>query len=155
MMLGLLGMSYFLGPESVSVSGQEQMPIESPMVITLSGSVNAEDPSSLSHRRHSGANYQGLVTEDEEEDEVDVDGASLGQVDDKLKMTERTEQSGYSDGFSDDGNRVVDVDASVSIVEEGLSDPLMEHVMVCGIKLTKRQTGMLAAAFCGCWGVSN
>jgi hypothetical protein len=144
MMLGLLGMSYFSSPESVS----EEEQVESLVVIALSSSDDAENPRSLPRRSHSGADYRGLVTEEEEED---VDGVSLDR---KLKLTERTEQSGYSDSVSDDGNSVVEVDTSVSIIEEGMSDPSVEHVIVCGIKLTKRQTGMLAAAFCGCWGVS-
>jgi glucose uptake protein GlcU len=150
MMLGLLGMSYFSSPESVT--GQEQ--VESSVEITLSGSDDAENPRSLPRRSHSGADYQGLVTEEDEDEEEVVDGESLGEVDDELKMTERTEQSGYSDNLSDDGNSVVEADASVSRVEGGMSDPSTEHVVVCGIKLTKRQTGMLAAAFCGIWGGS-
>ena len=35
-----------------------------------------------------------------------------------------------------------------------ISSNATEHVVICGVKLTKRQGGMLAAAFCGLWGGS-
>jgi hypothetical protein len=147
MMLGLVGMSYFSSPESGTLDEQDESVA---VAVALTGE-DEEDPNLSTRRRQRGVEYRGLDTQDSE-DEEDVGGLSLRQFDDKLKLTERTEDSGFSDSSSDDGNKDVEDDDAVSIVEAGLSDPSMEHVVLCGIKFTKRQSGMLAAAFCGIWG---
>lgn len=142
MMLGLLGMSYFSSPESVSSDHVE----DEELFVDALTTHDAEDPSSVPRRRQSGVDYQGLDTNEAE----DEDGrAGIIQMESKLKLTERTDESEYSLSDHDASDS-----ASLASLSAALQDPTMEQVLVCGVTLTKRHLGMLAAAFCGIWGGS-
>lgn len=156
MMLGLLGMSYFSSPESAEPDELLESMEEASAVPPLSQ--DHQDPTCLpQRRRQSGVEYHGLDTnelslDDAENDDNDNDDSLL--ADNKLKLTERTEQSDYSDSLSGkEGDDCASI-ASLRATAAQLQDPSLQHVVICGVKMTKRHSGMLAAAFCGIWGGS-
>jgi glucose uptake protein GlcU len=114
---------------------------------------------------------------DNDDNDDDNDGLGKRPVSRKLQLTERTKQSctldehnsaiagedgdvnDESDHFVDDDDDHHQDDASMSPSSSSSSHQAphtirMVHTSCCGIQLTERQCGMLAAVFCGTWGGS-
>ena len=189
MMAGLMGMSYFSSPaaseqqqqtsdammihehssdiDDASFLQRERGPIASSEMIqrrqTRRGDANGGGGA--------GVEYQEVgsleVAPDDnfnDDDRVGVDAttvATVQQLNPKLKATERTVQSFYTDSADEDDeiDEMEDLSSHSIASVDGLHQvaahfPQNETVAIGPFKLSKRHAGMLSAAFTGCWGGS-
>lgn len=142
MMLGLTGMAYFSSPE---LAKQEQ---ETDSSLALEEeddgvSLHAPVPPRRAFQRFPG--YRGIDGFADDEEDVD-------RIDEKFNVTEK--QNENSTESSPPHDHASDGELSFSSATDGDAVPLTENVIVCGIKITKRQLGILAAIFCGVYGGS-
>lgn len=147
LMLGLFGMSYYSSPES-------QQHIIIPLEDSLHGEISSKSPPRL-------LRYQGVGSRDEDEDAaVDLQPIRGNTT---VKLSERTHKTVYSDSPSSVSDKSAptaiegdDDDGPVAVVRSDVlpSPQPQPSLVLCGIKFTKRQLGMLSAVFCGLWGGS-
>lgn len=155
MIMGLVGMSYYSSPDSNNTAATTSN--------TASGNhennrltVTLETPV-VSRRGVSGTNYtivnnsqshtieddSEIVVIDNDSEEEDHEGDGLHRI--------RTTGENTGTGENED------VALSFDATDDGFAQQAQQqeqHVVLCGVKVTKRQSGILSATFCGLYGGS-
>ena len=171
MMTGLMGMSYYSSPQAVapadSIVVEEEGEDGAQLTDTRHqrGFQDAEVEITRTDRRGTldmlqkirkrDVQYKGLDTVDDQ----DAQENGLADLDPSFRQTDRTEPTSCTDTLSDGEMEQDDGDSVGNDEEEPSSsatsaDSSSSTILICGIPVSKRHRGMMAAAFCGIWGGS-